>query len=438
MTVRSGNFTDQTSIEQHVSPNNNDLISALKESEARLKAIITMAVDGIICIDERGIIRTINPSALELFQYSEEEVIGQNISLLMPEPDQSRHDGYMDNYHRTGERKIIGIGRQVNGLRKDGSTFPFRLSISEVKLDTGTIYTGIVHDMTDQVKAQEELISLNESLEESVKSRTEELEQINSSLQLEIIKREKKELEVRDLLEKEIELGTLKSRFVSMASHEFRTPLTGIQSAASLIDRYAGQGQSENRKKLTDMIRISVRNLTNILDDFLSMDKLHSGKVTIHTSEFDLKELIDEVVSEIEPTISEGQRIEKDYSFKKNLVTLDRNILKNVILNLLSNAIKYSKKDGLVELIIGSKGEELEIAVKDHGIGIPAVDQKHMFERFFRAHNVTNIKGTGLGLNIVKRYLDLLDGDITFKSKEGVGTTFVVTIPISLTQNNEL
>lgn len=418
-----------------MSPNNNELISALKESEARLQAIISMAVDGIICIDTRGFIQTINPSALALFHYTEEEVIGKNISMLMPEPDHSKHDGYLENYHQTGVGKIIGIGRQVHGLRKDGNTFPFRLSISEVELDTGTIYTGIVHDMTEQVKIQDELIQLNESLEESVRSRTEELEHINSSLQDEIVKRELKELEVRDLLEKEIELGTLKSRFVSMASHEFRTPLTGIQSAASLIDRYTGEGQGENRKKLTDMIRISVRNLTNILDDFLSMDKLHSGKVTIQTSEFNLKELIDEVVSEIEPTISEGQRIVKHYAFSQNLITLDRNILKNVILNLLSNAIKYSKKDGLIELIAGPKGNNLEIQLKDYGIGIPAADQKHMYERFFRAHNVTNIKGTGLGLNIVKRYLELLDGQIEFESQEGQGTTFSVTIPISLMQN---
>jgi len=411
--------------------------SALKESEQRLKSIIETAVDGIINIDMRGIIEFINPSALKLFQYTAQEVVGKNVSVLMPEPDQSRHSGYLDNYHKTGKAKIIGVGRQVLGMKKDGSTFPFRLSISEVHLESGKLYTGIIHDLTEEVKAQHALLELNDSLEERVQERTEQLneamqslELTNKSLSKEVAKRERKEQEVRLLLDKEIELGELKSRFVSMASHEFRTPLTGIQSAASLIDRYDDAHQSADRARLTGMIRTSVRNLTNILNDFLSMDKLHSGKVSINRSQFEFEELLEEVIDEIAPTISGGQSITKELNNLESAISADRNILKNVLLNLVSNAIKYSKEGGVVTIQGESSNGRLSVVVIDNGIGIPLVDQKHMYERFFRAHNVTNIKGTGLGLNIVKRYLDLLEGDISFESTEGVGTRFTISVPV--------
>ena len=426
MTVRSANFT---AIQAPMQEENQSLIAALKESEARLQAIINTAVDGIITINTRGVIQTINSAALEIFQYSEEDVIGNSVSMLMPEPDSSSHDGYIENYHRTGVGKIIGIGRQVEGRRKDGSTFPFRLSISEVKLESGAIFTGIVHDISEQVRAEQDLLKLNESLEEIVTQRTQELENINASLQEEVVKREKKEMEVRDLLEKERELGLLKSRFVSMASHEFRTPLTGIQSAASLIDRYDGKDQGPNRKKLTDMVRTSVRNLTNILNDFLSMDKLHSGKVTTHPSDFSIQELTNEVLEELETTLSDGRSIKSFFSDEKLTVFLDRNIMKNVLLNLLSNAIKYSRSHSEIKIHVASGKEGLSIRIQDEGIGIPEADQKHMFERFFRAQNATNIKGTGLGLNIVKRYLDIMNGNIRFESQENEGTTFFIVIP---------
>lgn len=431
--MRSANFTDS---QAPIQVENQTLIAALQESEARLKAIINTAVDGIITINSRGIIQTINPSALELFQYAADDVIGNSVNMLMPEPDSSRHDGYIENYHQTGVGKIIGLGRQVEGKRRDGSTFPFRLSISEVKLESGSIFTGIVHDISEQVQAEQKLLHLNESLEEIVEQRTQELEHINTSLQDEMVKREKKEMEVRSLLEKERELGVLKSRFVSMASHEFRTPLTGIQSAATLIDRYDGNDQGPNRKKLTDMVRTSVRNLTNILNDFLSMDQLHSEKVTTHPSDFSLRELVQEVIYELDGTLSEGRSIQTHLPDGELVVYLDRNIMKNVLLNLLSNATKYSRSNSEINLCITSKEKRFNITVQDEGIGIPEADQKHMFERFFRAQNAVNIKGTGLGLNIVKQYLELMGGDIRFESQENVGTTFFISIPQQKIEEN--
>lgn len=411
--------------------------SALKESESRLNAIIESAVDGIITIDRKGIIQSFNRAGLELFQYTEEEVLGKNINILMPEPDHSQHDGYIENYKRTGEKKIIGIGRQVKGLKKDGTQFPFRLSVSEVVLDSGTLFMGIVHDMTEQVRAEEELRILNESLEEQVNERTSQLNEAianlrktNGSLNQEVSKRKKTEAEIKALLEKEIELGALKSRFVSMASHEFRTPLSGILSSASLISKYTDEEGNEKRIKHIDRIKSSVQNLTNILNDFLSLDKLQSGKVSLHPSEFSIHELVTEIQEEMQGLISDDRSIAYTHSGDEVTIHIDRNIMKNVLLNLVSNAIKYSNPGTVIKIRTGILSKQLNLEVEDSGIGIPKADQKHMFERFFRAQNATNIKGTGLGLNIVRRYLDLLGGTIDFKSIEGVGTTFIVSTPI--------
>ncbi|NNC82873.1 MAG: PAS domain-containing sensor histidine kinase [Flavobacteriales bacterium] len=412
------------------------MTTALHDSEQRLKSIIDTAVDGIITIDTQGVIQSINRSALELFQYTEDELLGQKINTLMPDPHKTAHDTYMGNYHRTGVKKIIGIGRQVDGQKKDGTLFPFRLSISEVHLDSGKLYTGIVHDLSEQVKAQEELTRLNESLEQKIQERTSQLSQaiddlkdVNDNLNAEIAKRKKTEEEIKALLEKEIELGALKSRFVSMASHEFRTPLSGILSSASLISKYTRTEDEDKRAKHIERITNSVHNLTNILNDFLSLDKLQSGKVSIHPSEFSLSDLCQEVMDSTQGMLTEERRFDYAHS-GSDTMNVDRNILKNILLNLVSNAIKYSRADTVIQIRSQIKGAYLEISVTDEGIGIPEADKKHMYERFFRAQNATNIKGTGLGLNIVKRYLELLDGEIAFKSKEGQGTTFTIKAPI--------
>nr|AWJ66216.1 diguanylate cyclase/phosphodiesterase with PAS/PAC sensors [uncultured bacterium] len=391
-------------------------LSALKESEARLNAIIKTAVDGIITIDRKGVVQNINPAALSLFQYKEVEVLGNNVSMLMPEPHRGSHDEYMENYHRTGEPKIIGVGRQVWGQRKDGATFPFRLGLAKVTLDSGTIYTGIVHDLSEQLGVQDQLQELNRSLEQKVEERTGELRVANQ--------------EMKQLLQKEIELGALKSRFVSMASHEFRTPLGGILSSASLIAKYPAAEDDDKRQKHVGRIKTSVRDLTNILNDFLSLEKLQSGKLSSHLTEFRMEDLFEEVCDDVNSMLAEGQELECSHHGTDVQVKMDRNILKNVLFNLLSNAIKYSAPAGHIKVTTSIDDGILTLEVEDDGIGIPDADQKHLFERFFRGHNAINIKGTGLGLNIVKRYLELLNGDISYISKEGVGTTFTVHAPV--------
>ena len=174
----------------------------------------------------------------------------------------------------------------------------------------------------------------------------------------------------------------------------------------------------------------SVHNLSGILNDFLSLDKLEEGKITRHPSEFNIKELAEDIIDELEAVLKEEQKIKFNYQFEVDRVIADQQIIKNILINLLSNAIKYSADGSQIDLGIKQKNDQITILVSDKGIGIPKKEQHHMFERFFRARNVTNIEGTGLGLNIVKKYIDLLEGNITFSSEEGEGTKFKVTIPL--------
>ncbi|RFZ85312.1 PAS domain S-box protein [Mucilaginibacter terrenus] len=390
------------------------------ENAALLNAIIQNAIDGIITIDGRGVIETINPAACSLFQYSPEEVIGKNVFYLMPPPDRGQHDEYIRRYQHTGVPHIIGIGREVIGLRKDGSTFPFRLAVSEVAFSGRKIYTGFIHDLSKQKEAEEQLRDYAAHLEELVEERTQSLKESVMALQ------NAKE-EVSLSLEKEKELSQLKSRFVSMASHEFRTPLSAIQLSASLIDKYAQAFNSDNIAKHVGKIKNAVGNLTTILNDFLSLEKLEAGKVNPAFSTFDLVKLSEEITEEMQIIAKQNQHIIYQHTGKESVVNLDQNLLKNCIFNLIANAIKYSGENTFVEFNTEISDAGCTIMIKDNGIGIPEKDQKHLFEPFFRAHNTGNIPGTGLGLNIVERYTKLMNGYIEFKSVINQGTSFKIS-----------
>jgi signal transduction histidine kinase len=214
-----------------------------------------------------------------------------------------------------------------------------------------------------------------------------------------------------------------------MASHEFRTPLSAILSSISLIDHYMSEEQTAKRTKHIERIKSSVRNLTNILDDFLSLEKLEEGRVDIHIADFDLSDLVQDVIEEVEG-MSKKKEQKIHFAFSGEMqVRQDKKILRNVLLNLLSNAIKYSPEGKQIAVTAEVSSGRGQISVQDEGIGIPAEAQKHLFSKFYRANNAVNIQGTGLGLHIVKRYLDLVKGTISFTSIENKGTTFTISFP---------
>lgn len=382
-----------------------------------LNAIIENAIDGIITIDDKGIIENINPAALTLFGYTREEIIDKNVSVLMPEPDKKNHDTYLSKYNETGKRNIIGIGREVYGQRKDGSTFPFRLGVSEVKFSDRKIFTGFIHDLSRQKDDEIRIKSYTEELEIKIKERTRDLVKLINEL-------ESAKEHVSALFEKEKELNQLKTRFVSMASHEFRTPLSSIQLSASLIDKYTIKNDVASVEKHTSKIKNSINNLTTILNDFLSLEKLEAGKVEANASEFSIIAFAEEIAEEMQLISKQNQLIVYEHTGTTAQVYLDQNLLKNCIINLISNAIKYSGENTMIQFNSIINNRQLVVEVKDNGIGIPKLEQNNLFEPFFRAHNTGDIPGTGLGLNIVKRYVGLMNGTVSCESAQNIGTTF--------------
>ncbi|MEZ4829740.1 MAG: PAS domain S-box protein [Bacteroidia bacterium] len=404
-----------------------------------LTAIIENAVDGIVTISRNGIIESANHAAEKLFGYEKGELLGQKINILMPAPHSNKHDEYIQNYIRTGKQKIIGIGREVSGLKKDGSRFPFYLSVSEVDHGEEKIFAGIIHDLTHQKEAEAELKQYSEKLEQRVEARTEALAQAIGELEVEIKERKQAEQallqnqkKIQTALEKERELNELKSRFVSMASHEFRTPLATILSSISLVTRYDGKDHADKRDKHINRIKSNVRHLTNILNDFLSLSKLEEGVIEINPEVFSLPEWIKELAEELEEQKKAGQKFFYSHTGTETTVELDPHLLKNILFNLISNAIKYSPENKEIFITTDLNAETLTLTIEDQGMGIPEADQPYMFERFFRAKNAINIQGTGLGLSIVKRYIDLMKGEISFVSNYGKGTIFTIKIPRKL------
>jgi two-component system, LuxR family, sensor kinase FixL len=414
-----------------------------EELELRYYSVIDSAVDGIITIDSVGVMETVNKSVLQLFGYTQNELIGKNVSMLMPEPHRSMHDKYLQEYLKTGHAKIIGIGRSLHAQKKNGDLFPILLSVSEMRLGDRIVFTGFINDISELVMAKESLALLNQELEGKVNDRTEELAttvnqllSTNRKLADEILERqiieralEEKHNQLQIALQRERELGELKTRFVSMASHEFRTPLTTILSSTSLAQRYSDINQPDKLNQHLEKVKASVAHLTSILNDFLNLTKLEEGQIRLMIETFDIGSFCREVIEELAGLTKPEQHIICEGHHEGVFLNTDKKVLRNILYNLLSNALKYSDKDVFVKLDLTS-ATVFQIAVRDQGIGIPLEDQKHLFERFFRANNAMNISGTGLGLNIVKRYLDLLGGTIDFISAPEVGTTFTVLIPL--------
>lgn len=391
------------------------------ESKEGLDALFLYATEGILVANERGEIIRINPSAEKLFGYEKGELLGKKIEVLVPMRYAGRHTGHREKYNADPHPRSMGVGMELYGLKKNGAEIPVEISLSPYASTEGKFVIGFIVDITIRKQAEERMKNYSAELEKQVKDRTLILEEAIAELE-----RTKKDLNTA--LNKEKELSDLKSRFVSMASHEFRTPLTTMMSSLSLISAYEQKKDSVNHNKHVGKIKSSINNLTDILNDFLSVSRLEEGKAGNHPEELNVKTFIADIALEMQALAADGQDVECKHSGKE-MVMLDRKMLKNIMFNLMSNAIKFSPEGGSVLITSEVKPSEVVISVKDQGIGIPKEDQKHLFERFFRGHNATHIQGTGLGLNIVARYLELMKGTIELKSGENKGTTFTIAIP---------
>lgn len=375
--------------------------------------------DAVICTMLDGSIISWNTAAVAMFGYSEKEINGHPIALIIPDERQEEEQLIIEKVRRGEKVDHYETFRK----RRDGTMIPISLTVSALRDGKGHLI-GIIkvaRDISGQMAAHAQLVSYANRLEELVGARTSSLEKTVKDLQ-----------DTRDQLnaslEKEQELSKLKSRFVSMASHEFRTPLASIKLSASLADKYTDVGASEKVKIHLKKIETSVTTLNSILEEFLSLEKLENDKVSVQFTAFDLPEFIQEVIEEMQDLAKDGQQLIHVHSGQANEFKLDRSLLHHCLVNLLSNAIKYSEAGTLIDCRTVITDTGCSIAVSDHGMGIPEAEQEKLFGAFFRASNTIGIQGTGLGLNIVSRYVGLMKGAISCTSGSS-GTTFTLSFP---------
>jgi len=336
-----------------------------------------------------------------------------------------------DGFMKSPGNRPMGASRDLFARRKDNSVFPVEISLSHFKQNDELFIIAFVIDISIRKKNEAELAEsankirqINSELEQKIDGRTKMLRETLSQL-------ETSRDELNQALRKERELGDLKSRFVTLASHEFRTPLSAILSSASIIDKYVKEEDHDKRNKHVNRIKDAVGNMRDILEDFLSLGKLEEGLINVNVESISsetLQEELTRTVTGMDQLTKPGQKMIIDCKVS-GVVELDRKLLFNIVSNLLSNAIKFSPEDSEIHISCLRKDNDLQITIKDNGIGISEEDQKHLFERFFRAQNASNIQGTGLGLNIVLKYLELMNGKIECHSKINEGTSFVIHIP---------
>ena len=402
---------------------------------AHMTSLFENATEGILLTDSKGIIVMVNPAAERMFNYTRDELIGKPVEILIPDQYKPHHHQLREGFYEHPSNRSMGIGRDLNARRKDGSNMPVEVSLSHYRRDGELFVIAFIVDITERKKIEQSMLEQKSKLEEI----TAKMRQLNADLEVKVEERtlilkealqklEQSQHELSEALDKEKQLNEIKSRFVSMASHEFRTPLTTVLSSASLISRYDGPDDKEKREKHVSKIKNSVTNLNDILEDFLSLGKLNEGRVSTKLEPVPIKECIENTLEEMKPLLKPGQHFNLQADKECNANT-DKKLLHNILVNLLSNAIKFSQDGKPITIRVTTDGDRVNIAVSDEGIGIGTDDQEHLFSSFFRASNAVNIQGTGLGLHIVKRYIDLLGGVITLQSELNKGTTINFSIP---------
>lgn len=389
------------------------------ENAEEIDALFRYAAEGILIVDQHGDIVRINPSAEQLFGYEKDELLHRRIEVLIPDHFKHRHEGHRHQYTHSPHPRVMGSGIDLYAMRKDGTELPVEISLSPYRTEKGQFVIAFIVDNTLRKQAEEKLRNYSIELEKQVYNRTAGLQ--NAVKELEQTKHE-----LHKALDKERDVNELKSRFISLASHEFRTPLTTILTSLYLIGTH---GQlNEEQSRYASKIRKSIDNLTDILNDFLSLSKLEEGMVEHLPLRIDLPYVIGSIIEEMSEYGTGKREIRYEHTGTHES-EIDAKLLRNILFNLISNAIKFSPEHEPVVIGSSVSSQEIRISVKDRGIGISEEDQQHLFERFFRGENATYIQGTGLGLNLVARYAELMSGTITVESSRDAGTCFTLILP---------
>ena len=363
----------------------------IQKSEEKYRTLIEFASDSIVIINDSGHIVLTNNQAQQFIGYEQQELIGQSIEILLPEHLYDSHIAHRTGYMTAPASHLMGEESDLVILHKNGTEIPVTISLSPIQINEERLVMAYIIDVT-----------VERQLEQSL----------------------------RAALAKEQEVNELKSEFVSMVSHEFKTPLAVILSSVSILENYSDRLSEEKKQKQFTLITRQIHRLTKLLNDTLTVTREDMLGSDFNPASLDLAELCETIAQEVTLMCEETHQIAFSVSSDCGTALIDENLLRHTLNNLLSNAVKYSPDGGTVyfDLICGS--EEVTIRIKDEGIGIPKADQKRLFECFHRASNVGNISGTGLGLLIAKRSIESHGGTIGFESEEGAGTTFIITLPL--------
>lgn len=494
------------------------------DKNSNIFRLLTESVsEGILVINEKQIIVEANGSAHTMFGYSDDELVGQPLNILIPTNHRKTHTGHVKGFVKGGEKRQMGHGRNLYGCKKNGEEFPVEAGLNPLQLYGNTFVMALVTDITERKQAEDALSHwfqiFNESLNEiyifdattfkfinanygaqiNMGYTIEELKNLTPAdikpdfvddtfrkllepiasgtvpkMEFESVHQRKdgstypvevhlqgsnignrkvyvaiilditdrktytenlektvaeRTEQLEEALAAEKVLGDLKTKFLSLVSHEFKTPLSSILTSTTLLTKYTETSQQEKRDKHLTTIKNKVKYLDNILNDFLSVERLEAGKEKYNYSTFPLSKVVNEVIYNSNMLLKEGQRILYPHDIDDFLLNFDEKILELALSNLVHNAIKYSPQNSKIDIRVSKNKTYFFLDIIDEGIGIPEAEQEFIFERYFRAGNALLNQGTGIGLNIAKRHLENLGGDITFNSTENKGTEFRIKVP---------
>lgn len=405
--------------------------------QAHMSSLFENSTEGIILTNGTGNIVMANPAAEKMFGYSPFELNGQLIEILIPDKFKPHHHQLREGFHNKPSNRVMGQDRELNGRKKDGIDMPVEVSLSHYRREGELFVIAFIIDITRRKEIENSMLRQKGELEKI----TDKMRQLNFDLEVKVEERtlilkealqklEQSQGELSEALDKERQLNEIKSRFVSMASHEFRTPLTTVLSSASLLSKYTASDEQGKRDKHIQRIKNSVNNLNDILEDFLSLGKLNEGRLDTKSEKVNLNDMLADTVEEMKAMLKRKQQLVLD-CYDGCEVYTDKKLFRNILINLISNAIKFSEEGKTITIKGITDKDKTIISVADQGIGISVEDQEHLFSSFFRGANASNIQGTGLGLHIVKRYVDQLGGEVELQSELNKGTTVNFIIPVN-------
>ncbi|EDP94627.1 PAS domain-containing sensor histidine kinase [Kordia algicida OT-1] len=400
-----------------------------RKEEDIFNILLGAVSEGVIIVNEQQKIMEANTAAAKMFGYSRDELLQKSLDLLIPKKYHAGHGAHFESFMKHRETRQMGHGRDLHGAHKNGTTFPVEAGLNPFSVNDENYVMALVIDITIRKQQEAKIQELYAGLEQKVMQRTQELSETIAELEAENKLRLQAEKDAKTALKREQELNELKTKFLSLVSHEFKTPLSSILTSSMLLGKYKLTEQQAKRDRHIKIISDKVHYLNNILNDFLSVEKLEKGKVNYKLSTFKVSKVVNEVVYNANMLLKDGQQINYPDNIDGFSLHQDEKIIELALSNVVNNAIKYSSENTIIDISITQDDFITTIQIKDNGIGIPEKEQKNIFNRYFRAENALLVQGTGIGLNIVKNHLENLKGSISFESIENVGTTFTLKIP---------